>query len=220
MSTTLLKTKLYIPPIRSELVSRPRLIERLDEGFRQGCKLTLVSAPAGYGKTTLLGEQFLSLVLGLRLSAEDIAALERRTEGWVAGLQMAAISMRGRDDIAGFVQAFAGSHRYILDYLGEEVLRQQARDVREFLLQTAILDRLSGELCDAMIGASGPAEDRSIVDSQSVLEYLEHNNLFIVPLDDVRQWYRYHRLFADLLRQRLQREKPELVPELHRRASE
>jgi LuxR family maltose regulon positive regulatory protein len=163
--------------------------------------------------------EFLNQVLGLGLSVEDVVALEKRTEGWIAGLQMAAISMRGRDDIAGFVRAFAGSHRYILDYLGEEVFRQQPRDVQEFLLQTAILDRLSGELCDAVIGAGEPVEGRSGIDSQSVLEHLDHNNLFIVPLDERRHWYRYHRLFADLLRQRLQRERSDLVPELHRRAS-
>jgi LuxR family maltose regulon positive regulatory protein len=164
--------------------------------------------------------EFLNQVLGLGLSVEDVAALEKRTEGWIAGLQMAAISMRGRDDIAGFVRAFTGSHRYILDYLSEEVLRQQSRDVRMFLLQTAILDRLSGELCDAVIGASGPAEDRSIVDSQSVLEYLERSNLFVVPLDDERRWYRYHRLFSDVMRNRLQRMYPDQLSDLHLRAAE
>jgi LuxR family maltose regulon positive regulatory protein len=163
---------------------------------------------------------FLNRVMDLELAAEDIAALEKRTEGWIAGLQMAAISMRGRNDISGFVQAFAGSHRYILDYLGEEVLRQQPRDVQAFLLQTAILDRLSARLCDAVVETCEWAGDRSFADSQSMLEYLDRSNLFVIPLDDERHWYRYHRLFADLLRQRLQRERPELVPELHRRASE
>jgi LuxR family maltose regulon positive regulatory protein len=360
MTIPLLATKLYIPPARPDLVSRPRLLDQLNAGL--GRKLTLISAPAGFGKTTLLGEwaqqsefrvawvsldegdndparfwayfvaalqaihkgigvsalaalqspqpplveglltglinqladvpgpfvlvlddyhtihnpathgalssllqnlppqmhlviatradpplpiprlrgrgqltelyqsdlrftseeisEFLNQVLGLGLSVEDVAALERRTEGWIAGLQVAAISMRGRDDIAGFVRAFTGSHRYILDYLSEEVLRQQSRGVQMLLLQTAILDRLSGELCDAVIGADAREEDCSIVDSQSVLEYLERSNLFVVPLDDERCWYRYHHLFADLLRHRLQREKPDLVPELHRRASE
>jgi LuxR family maltose regulon positive regulatory protein len=364
VSTPLLKTKLYVPPIRSELVSRPRLIERLNEGLEQGCKLTLVSAPAGYGKTTLLsswvadcelhvcaawvsldegnndpasfwayvgaafqtiragiGEtvqaafesphpppiesvltgllnqiaqvpdavvlvlddyhaistpaihkaltfllenmppqmhlvlatradpplpvprlrgrgqlielyesdlrftseeaaEFLRQVVGLRVSTEDVAALKKRTEGWIAGLQMAAISMRARDDVSEFVRAFAGSNRYILDYLGEEVLRQQPEKVQAFLLHTALLNRLSGELCDTVIGTGEQAEDGLLVDSQSMLEYLERSNLFVVPLDDERRWYRYHHLFADLLRQRLQREKPGQVPELHRRASE
>jgi LuxR family maltose regulon positive regulatory protein len=164
--------------------------------------------------------QFLNQVMGLRLSAEDIAALESRTEGWIAGLQMAAISMRDRNDISGFVHTFAGSHRYILDYLGEEVLRQQSVAVQDFLLETAILDRLCGELCDAVLKASDSEEDRSLVDSQSLLEYLDRSNLFVVSLDDERCWYRYHHLFADLLRQHLHREKPQLVSELHRRASE
>ncbi len=163
---------------------------------------------------------FLNQAMELKLSAADVAALDRRTEGWIARLQMAAISVRGRDDIAEFVHTFAGSHRYILDYLGEEVLLQQPEAVQAFLLQTAILDHLSGELCDAVIGAGESTEDGSFADSQTVLEYLERNNLFVVPLDDKRYWYRYHHLFADLLRQRLQRERPELVPELHRRASE
>ncbi len=369
MATQLLRTKLYIPQPRSDVVLRPRLIERLNQGLAR--KLTLISAPAGFGKTTLLSEwihhrgkvsvstpersragtsplqaawvsldesdndparflaylvavlqriqaiigetaaaalqspqpppmeavltalvneiadtptrfvlvlddyhvihapaihdalsfllehlppqmhlviatradpplpiprlrgrgwlnelyqsdlrftseeigQFLDLVLGLKLSVADVAALEERTEGWIAGLQMAALSMRGRDDIPGFVRAFTGSQRYILDYLSEEVLSQQSMDVQTFLLQTAILERLSGELCDAVMGTAEAAE------SQSVLEYLERGNLFVVPLDDERRWYRYHHLFADLLRQRLQRERSGLVPELHRRAS-
>jgi len=357
VSTSLLETKLYAPSIRSELVSRPHLIERLQEGLRRGCKLVLISAPAGYGKTTLLGAwvahtephrsvawlsldegdndparfwayvagalrtaraeigeigqmlfqsppppieaalagllnqiaeardpfvlvlddyhlihtqvihegiafllenlppqmhlviatradpplpiprlrgrgqltelyqsdlrftleeaaTFLNEVMGLQLSGEDVAALERRTEGWIAGLQMAAVSMQRRDDVAGFIQAFTGTHRYILDYLVEEVLQQQSPGVRRFLLQTSILDRLCSALCDAVIGSDEP------VDSRSVLEHLERNNLFVVPLDDRRQWYRYHRLFADLLQQRLWREQRDRVPELHKRAGE
>jgi len=163
--------------------------------------------------------RFLNEAIGLHLSAEDVVALERRTEGWIAGLQMAAASMRRHDDVAGFIQAFTGTHRYILDYLVEEVLQQQPSGVRQFLLQTSILDRLSSALCDAVIGVDEPVEGQPAIDSQSVLEHLERNNLFVVPLDDGRQWYRYHRLFADLLRQRLQREQRDLVPGLHRRAS-
>jgi LuxR family maltose regulon positive regulatory protein len=361
VSTSLLKTKLYAPPIRPELVSRPRLVERLDEGSREGSKLTLLSAPAGYGKTTLVGEwiahcglrphaawlsldqsdndparfwtyvaaalrtveedieeipqsafrsshassvesalthllnqlagkpgpfvlilddyhevdapaihdalsfllenqppqmhmviatradpplpiprlrgrgqlvelyqsdlrftseeaaEFLNQAMGLDLPAEDVAALERRTEGWIAGLQMVAVSMRGRDDTGGFVRAFTGSHRYILDYLGGEVLRQQPEDIREFLLQTSILDRLCAPLCNAVV--EDTVLDGEAGGSQAVLESMESNNLFVVALDDERRWYRYHRLFADLLRQRVRRERRELVTELHRRAS-
>jgi len=362
VSAPLLKTKLYVPPTRSELVSRPRLIERIDEGITRDRRLTLISAPAGFGKTTLLSEwaahcpwpvgwvsldegdndsvrfwayvvaalrsaaiemddvtapltqtpgpppaetalvpllnqltevpgpfilvlddyhtidagsvhrglsflldnpppemhlilatrvdpplpvarlrargqltelyeshlrftpqeatRFLNQVMGLELSEKDVTALERRTEGWIAGLQMAAVSMRGRDDVSAFVDAFAGSHRYILDYLAGEVLREQPRCVRQFLLETAPLDRLTGELCDHVIEAGTLDPDCPVDDSQRMLEYLDQSNLFIVPLDDERRWYRYHRLFADLLRQRLQRERVDLVPELHRRAGE
>lgn len=126
--------------------------------------------------------------------------------------------MWGRDDVSAFVDAFTGSHRYILDYLGGEVLREQPRCVREFLLETALLDRLTGELCDRVIEAGTLDAHCPVDDSRSMLEYLDQSNLFIVPLDDERRWYRYHRLFADLLRQRLQRQRPDLVPELHRRA--
>jgi LuxR family maltose regulon positive regulatory protein len=372
MATPLLQTKLYIPPVRPELVPRPRLIEQLDAGLHR--KLTLVSAPAGFGKTTLLSEwvgscgrpvgwvsldegdndparflayfvvalqtietdigkgvpsafqapqpppiesvltalvndiaaipdpfvlvlddyhlitaqpihdaltflldhlppqmhlviasradpplavarlrgrgqltelrqtdlrftpdeaaAFLNQVMGLELSADDVAALASRTEGWIAGLQMAAVSMQGQEDIASFVHAFTGSDRYVLDYLVEEVLQWQPNSVQTFLLQTAILDRLTGPLCDAVMdwrlevgGWKWEGDQRPTADlqpptsSQQVLEYLEHANLFIVPLDNERQWYRYHRLFADLLRKRLHQAQPDLVPTLHHRAS-
>ena len=356
MSTSILSTKLYIPPPRPKVVFRPRLVERLDEGLHH--KLTLISAPAGFGKTTLVSEwvasgehlepkvrvawlsldegdndlarflaylvaalqtitadmgegllavlqspqppstesmlttllneittipdhfvlvlddyhvmdaqpvdhaltfllehlppqmhlviatredpqlplarlrargqltelratdlrftpaeaaEFLNRVMGLSLSADDIAALETRTEGWITGLQMAALSMQGRSDTANFIQAFAGSHRFVLDYLVEEVLQRQPERARSFLLQTSVLDRLSGSLCDAVTERE---------DGRVILETLERGNLFLVPLDDRRQWYRYHHLFADVLQTRLMEEWPSQVLTLHRRASE
>lgn len=363
MAVTLVSTKLHTPPVRSELVSRPRLLALLDQGLHR--KLTLVSAPAGFGKTTLLGEwthrlaagsqprtrvawisldegdndpvrfaaylaaalrpedgpgpaggdapepagawlqeshvgrlvnevaaqpqdvvlvlddyhlitteaihaavafllehlpptlrlvlatradpplplprlrardhlaelrqedlrftaqeaaAFLNQVVGLDLSAADVAALEARTEGWIAGLQMAALSLQGHSPQSAarseFVRSLTGSHRFILDYLVEEVLEQQHPALQEFLLHTSILERLCGPLCDALLEAL-PGRPPS----QQVLERLESANLFIVPLDDERRWYRYHRLFADLLRKRLGQESSELLPALHRRAS-
>ena len=353
MTTSILATKLYIPPIRPELVSRPRLIEQLNAGLHR--KLTLISAPAGFGKTTLLSEwvagcerpvawlsldegdndlvcfltylvaalqtiesnvgkgvlaalqapgpanvepllttllneiaglpdnsvlvlddyhviesqpidnalaftldhlppqmhlviasrsdpslplsrlraggqmteirahdlrfthdeisTFLDKVMGLNLSAENVAALETRTEGWIAGLQLAALSMQGlkrNGDIADFVNSFTGSDRYIQDYLADEVLQQRPKGTKDFLLQTSILNRLSGPLCDAV------TEQKN---SQAILEALEAANLFIVPLDNERRWYRYHHLFADLLRQRLHHQQPDNVADLHIRAS-
>jgi LuxR family maltose regulon positive regulatory protein len=138
--------------------------------------------------------QFLDQAVGPRLSAEDVETLEARTEGWIAGLQMAALSLRGQEDASAFVRAFSGSHHYVLDYLVEEILERQPPHVQQFLLQTSILDRLSGSLCDAVTEQS---------DGQSMLERLAKANLFLVPLDDERRWYRYHHLFADLLRARL-----------------
>ena len=353
MSDALLLTKLFIPPPRLNLVLRPRLLERLNECLSSGCKLTLISAPAGFGKTTLVSEwvascgqpvawlsldegdnnptsfltylvaalqtiavnigagllgalqssqpppiesiltalineiaaipdnfilvlddyhvidsepidhaltflldhlppqmhlviatredpslplarlrardqltevratdlrftpaeaaEFLNQVMNLNLSAEDIAALEARTEGWIAGLQLAALSMQGHQDAASFIKSFSGSHHFVLDYLVEEVLHQQPEDVQTFLLRTSILNRLCGPLCDAVLldpSASG----------QVTLEYLERSNLFIVPLDNERRWYRYHHLFGDLLRQRLG--KPKEFAEFHLRASQ
>ncbi|HKF38773.1 MAG TPA: hypothetical protein VKB35_17900, partial [Ktedonobacteraceae bacterium] len=336
MPTSILATKLYIPPLRPNVVRRPRLLARLNEGLYR--TLTLISAPAGFGKTTLLSEwvagcdrqvawlslddqendparfltylvaalqtlapaigagvsgalqspqppppeailtallndlttipdhfililddyhlldakpvdqaltylvehlpphlhlviatredpplplarlrardhltevraadlrftpaeaaAFLTQVMGLDLSAEDIAALERRTEGWIAGLQLAALSLQGHEDTTSFIRSFKGLHHFVLDYLLEEVLGQQPERVQTFLLRTSILDRLCGPLCDAILldaSASG----------QATLDYLQHANLFLVPLDNERRWYRYHQLFADLLRLRL-----------------
>ncbi len=351
MPAPILATKLYVPPPRTEVVPRPCLIRHLNEGLRR--KLTLISAPAGFGKSTLLSEwlagcewpaawlsldkgdndptrflaylvavlqtietgmgagaqsllqspqplpteslltallneistvqedfvlvlddyhvieagavdealaflidhrppqmhlviatredpqlplarlrargqlaelraadlrftpneaaMFLNEVMGLGLSVEEVGALEYRTEGWIAGLQLAALSMQGRRDTTGFVQAFTGSHRFVLDYLVEEVLQRQPDRVRTFLLQTSILDRLSGPLCDAVTG---------LEDGSRTLEALERGNLFVVPLDDERRWYRYHHLFAEALYVRLMSEQPDQAPTLHRRASE
>ena len=153
---------------------------------------------------------YLNEMMGLQLTARDVAALEGRTEGWIAALQLAALSMQGRDDVAGFIAGFAGDDRYVVDYLGEEVLQRQSEHVQAFLLQTSILGRLSGPLCDAVTGQSG---------SKAKLEALERGNLFLVPLDDRRRWYRYHQLFADVLHARLLDEQPGQVPDLHRRAS-
>ena len=339
MSEPLLLTKLYAPPPRPNIVLRPRLIERLNEGLSSGRKLTLISAPAGFGKTTLVSEwsagcgkpvawlsldegdndparfvsylvaalktiqedigdsvlamlqspealniestltvlineistipdpfmlilddyhsidskpvdqaleflvehqspqmhlvittredptlplarlrargqltelraadlrftphevaDFLNQVMSLNLSTEDISALEARTEGWIAGLQLAALSMQGHADTAGFIQSFTGSHRFVLDYLVEEVLHQQAEAIQTFLLRTSILDRLCGPLCDAVTASPS-------ISGQATLEFLERANLFIVPLDNERRWYRYHHLFGDLLRKRVE----------------
>lgn len=336
MSTPILATKLFIPPPQPKVVHRPRLVERLNEGLHH--KLTLISAPAGFGKTTLLSEwiancrrsvawlslderdsdsvrfisyliaalqpikagigegllaslqspeppstesilttllngisiiskhfllilddyhlvdsqlvdqsvdfliehlppqmhlvittredpslplaryrargqltelraadlrftpaeaaEFLNRVMGLDLSEADVAALEARTEGWIAGLQLAALSMQGRSDATSFIQTFTGSNRFVVDYLVEEVLRQQTEAIQAFLLRTSILDQMCGSLCEAVLRA--PAGS-----GQEILEYLERANLFIIPLDNERRWYRYHHLFADLLRHRL-----------------
>jgi LuxR family maltose regulon positive regulatory protein len=377
----LLTTKLFVPPPRPNLVPRPRLIQRLDEGLRLGHRLTLLSAPAGFGKTTLLsawvgqhkgpvawlsldegdneptrfwtylvaalqtvqadlgggslqllqaakpppaqsvlnpllneiaalaqtpptggivlvlddyhlistsqiqegistllehqppnlnlvistradphlplfrlrarsqltelrtddlrftpGEAaaFLNTVTGLDLAPTDVEALETRTEGWIVGLQLAALSLQGRDDARDFIAAFGGSHHYILEYLTEEVLARQTEPIRQFLLQTSILDRLCGSLCDSVMGLEQtpqpeaaqaatvqlPSAPSADMPSQEMLEHLDQANLFVVPLDDERLWYRYHRLFADLLRKQLgQQGAPGQVAELLRRAS-
>ncbi len=353
MPETLLRTKLFVPPPRSNLVSRPRLIERLKQGPKRGQKLTLVAAPAGYGKTTLVAEGLphsawlaldegdndparfwtyafaalktvwadlddaavkalgspqpppievllrnlinqvitltdrvilvlddyhvvenqeiheditflldhlppqLHLVIvsrsdpplnlarmrgrgrltelretdlrftaeetkafflqtaDLQLSADSIAALHRRTEGWVVGLQLAGLALQGRENVSDFVQAFTGDHSYVIDYLTEEVFQRQSPTVQTFLLESSILNRLSGPLCDATLG--GHADQRR--NGQAMLAYLNQQNLFLIPLDDRRLWYRYHHFFADILRYRLQQTCPARIPELHQRAS-
>lgn len=339
MSTPILATKLFIPSPSPNIVPRPLLIARLNDGLAQGSRLTLISAPAGFGKSTLVSEwiancrcpvawlsldegendparfiaylvaalqkikpgigdglqgvlkspqplqieniltnlvneiasiqdnflivlddyhaidspqvdhtlvflidhqppqmhlvivtredpdlpiarlrargqciefraadlqftpaeaaEFLNQGMGLNLSDEDVAALETRTEGWIAGLQMAAISMKGIQDVEGFIQSFTGSHRFVMDYLLEEVLSQQPENIQLFLQKTSVLDRLCGSLCDALLlEPSFPG--------QSILEYLEHANLFIIPQDNERCWFRYHHLFASLLQKRLE----------------
>jgi LuxR family maltose regulon positive regulatory protein len=178
--------------------------------------------------------EFLNQVMGLNLSTSDIAALETRTEGWIAGLQLAAISMQRRADATNFIKSFTGSHRLVLDYLVEEVLEQQPENIQTFLTQTAILERLNGSLCDAVrfgkAETPGSSSGTAIMEessSQAILEMLERANLFIIPLDNERHWYRYHHLFADLLRQRLHQSGVALsgdteddMAELHSRASQ
>jgi LuxR family transcriptional regulator, maltose regulon positive regulatory protein len=158
---------------------------------------------------------FLNDVMGLHLSADDTSAMDMRTEGWVAGLQLAALSMQDCPDTHRFVSAFTGSHYYIMDYLADEVLKLQPEEVRTFLLQTSILERMCGPLCRAVVETdmAGPP------DGQAMLEALKRANLFLIPLDDERRWYRYHHLFADVLNRRLEHLFPQLLPALHQRAS-
>ena len=153
---------------------------------------------------------YLNDTMGLALTAGDVDALEKRTEGWIAALQLAALSMQGRDDVAGFIAGFTGDDRFIVDYLADEVLQRQSDEVRGFLLQTSVLSRLSAPLCSAVTGQA---------DAKAMLDQLDRANLFLVPLDDRRVWYRYHHLFADVLRARLLDGSPETVHQLHRRAS-
>lgn len=153
---------------------------------------------------------FFNQVMGLNLSAEDISTLESRTEGWIAGLQLAAISLQKQADVAGFITSFSGGHQVTLDYLFEEVLQKQAKDVQTFLLQTSVLERFCAPLCDAVT---------NLVTSEETLDYLERVNLLLVPLDHERRWYRYHHLFADALRARLHKTHADLTAELHLRAS-
>ena len=161
--------------------------------------------------TTEEAAAYLNGAMGLELTAEDVGALEGRTEGWIAALQLAALSMEGREDASGFIAGFAGDDRYVVDYLVEEVLKRQPEQVQDFLMLTSILDRMNGSLCDALTGQEG---------GRATLEDLDKRNLFLVPLDDRRQWYRYHHLFADVLQARLLDEQPGRVAELHRLASD
>ena len=153
---------------------------------------------------------FFADVMGLTLTTEEIKALDTRVEGWIAGLQLAGLALQGKRDTAEFITSFAGDHRYVLDYLGDEILDRLPDATQQFLLQTSVLERLNVDLCDTVTGVGG---------SYSVLEHLERNHFFVVALDDKRQWYRYHRLFADFLQHRLKLKYPERVKELHQRAS-
>lgn len=170
---------------------------------------------------------FLKDVTGLNLTDTTVAVLSRRTEGWIAGLHLAALSLQEHPDQSAFIRDFAGDNRNIMNYLIDEVLRQQPPAIRHFLLHTSVLERLSGPLCDAVFHGGEPLPDQdrdgsspsSLGTSQKMLERLDQRNLFIVPLDHHRRWYRYHRLFAELLRFRLWCEEPEAIPLLHRRAA-
>ena len=200
----------HLPP-QMHLVIATREDPRLPlPRLRARGQLTEVRA-ADLRFTSSEAAEFLNRVMSLDLSAGEIAAVEGRTEGWIAGLQLAALSMRGREDVPAFIEAFAGDNRYVLDYLVEEVLQRQPARVRSFLLQTSILDRLSGPLCDAVTDQE---------ESGALLGALERGNLFVVPLDDTRVWFRYHHLFADVLQAHLMAEQPDQVLTLHRRASE
>ena len=155
-------------------------------------------------------EDFLTKIMKIELAIADIIALEAQTEGWIAGLQLAALSIQGADNFSAFVEKFSGSHHYVVDYMIEEVLSRQPEDIKSFLLQTSILERMNGSVCNSLTHRT---------DSQAMLERLEHDNLFVIPLDDKRQWYRYHHFFRDLLRNRLQHSQPEIIPGLHLQAS-
>ncbi|HSL29745.1 MAG TPA: LuxR C-terminal-related transcriptional regulator [Anaerolineales bacterium] len=185
------------PPLQ---LSRLRVHDQLTEIRANDLRFTAEEADA-----------FLVQVMNLELSANQVQALGIRTEGWIAGLQIAGLSMQGRDDLSEFVQTFSGSHRHILGYLADEVLNRQPQKVLDFLLYTSILDQLCGTLCDAVPEG---------MDSQAVLEGLEHSNMFILPMDEEGKWFRYHHLFAEVLRARLKKTQPERLPELHRRASQ
>jgi LuxR family transcriptional regulator, maltose regulon positive regulatory protein len=198
-------------PARTHLVIASRADPTLPLGrLRAGGELTEIRA-VDMRFSPDEAAAYLNEVMDLNLTAEDVRALESRTEGWIAALQLAALSMRGRDDRAGFIASFAGDDRYIVDYLVQEVLQLQPERIRGFLLQTSILDQLTGPLCDAVTGQTG---------GSAMLEALDRGNLFVVPLDDRRRWYRYHHLFAEVLQTYLQSEQPDHVSDLHRRASD
>jgi LuxR family maltose regulon positive regulatory protein len=167
--------------------------------------------------------EFLNDVMGLHLDEKSAEILEERTEGWIAGLQMAALSLRDRKDVLLFIEGFSGTNRYILDYLLEEVMSGQPNEVQQFLLCTSVLDRLCAPLSDALLSlvqSQGPIQNRHFDNSVNILQYLEKKNLFLISLDEERLWFRYHHLFIDLLRSRLQQSQPDLIPQLHVQAAE
>ncbi|MBA2712878.1 MAG: AAA family ATPase [Rubrobacteraceae bacterium] len=180
-------------------LARLRAVDQMTELRTADLRFTLEEATA-----------FFNDIMGLSLSEDEARTLEVRTEGWAVGLQLAALSMREQEDVGEFISAFAGSNRHVLDYLTEEVLGRQSEPLEAFLLRTSILERLNGELCDAVVGGDG---------AQEALETLERTNFFVVALDEERYWYRYHRLFSDALRHQLRRMQPDRIPELHRRAA-
>jgi LuxR family maltose regulon positive regulatory protein len=193
----LIMTSRADPPLPlARLRARSQMIELREEDLR----FTAEEAMA-----------FLNHVMKLGLTVDQIAALETRTEGWIAGLQLAAISLQKTEDTGEFIESFTGSHRFILEYLVDEVLYRQPEEVQSFLLATSILGRFTGSLCDALTGTR---------DGEEMIRHMERANLFIIPLDDQRRWHRYHHLFADLLRSRLQEQEPDRVPILHQRAVE
>ena len=167
--------------------------------------------------TTQEAADFFNHTMGLKISPEDVARITQRTEGWIAGMQMAALFMQNTEDISAFISVISGSHHYIFDYLLEEILTQQSHEIHCFLLYTSILDQLSAPLCDALL--EGDKESTPNRPSSVILVELEHANLFIIPLDHEQRWYRYHPLFAELLRGYLQQHYPTLVAVLNPRAS-
>ncbi len=184
----------------------------------RGQMLELRAADLSFSKSE--AAEFLNNVMGLHLDERSVEALEERTEGWIAGLQMAALSMRDRKDIQGFIDGFSGTNRYIMDFLLEEVLASQTPEIQRFLLSTSILERLNAPLCDAVLIDGDKVNRVGDERSAAILAYLEQANLFLVPLDDERTWYRYHHLFADLLRARLYQSEPDRVARLFSRAAE
>jgi LuxR family maltose regulon positive regulatory protein len=220
MTTGLLASKFYYPPHRPDFVLRPHLIESLDAGLSgklpwfpplrvQGEVNEVRASELRFTKKEVA--TFLNDRMGFDLSLDGIAALEGRTEGWVASLKLAALSMQGRHDLSEFIAKFSGSHRYVIDYLVDEVTDRQPEEVRIFLRRTSILERFCAPLCEHVVGGS---------EGMDIIDYLDRSNLFLIPLDDHRKWYRYHHLFADFLGQRLRVSEPDRIPELHRRASQ